>query len=237
MAICQKCGTQNAAGMMFCSGCGNMIGGPDQQPAAAVSPPFQTPAAAAGKTVVCQTCGAINGGTELLCNSCGMPVFSEEMPAAQGVPQQNVFPGEEKSIYCSTCGAPNKQGVNFCAGCGNGLVAPANPAAPVPRQPAAAPPPARQQYPPPPPLPGGNYQYQNYGAAQQKSKVVAGLLSIFLGFFGAGRFYLGYTGLGIAQLIVSVATGGIGALWGVIDGILILTGSVKTDAKNVPLKD
>jgi len=77
----------------------------------------------------------------------------------------------------------------------------------------------------------------NYTEADQKSKMVAGLLGIFLGGFGAGRFYLGYTNLGIFQLVASVLTCGAGGLWGLIDGIMILTGSVKVDGKGIPLKD
>lgn len=47
-----------------------------------------------------------------------------------------------------------------------------------------------------------------------KSKVVAGVLQILLGGFGIGRFYLGYVGIGIAQIIVTVITFGIGSIWG-----------------------
>jgi len=72
---------------------------------------------------------------------------------------------------------------------------------------------------------------------EQKSKLVAGLLQLFLGMFGAGRFYLGYTGMAIGQIAASWLTCGVGALWPVIDGIMILTGSVKTDAKGIPLRD
>lgn len=72
---------------------------------------------------------------------------------------------------------------------------------------------------------------------EQKSKLAAGLLGIFLGGFGVGRFYLGYAGLGVAQLLVTIFTLGIGAIWGFIDGIMILTGSVKVDAQGIPLKD
>ena len=70
-----------------------------------------------------------------------------------------------------------------------------------------------------------------------KSKMVAGLLQLFLGSFGAGRFYLGYTGIGIAQLLVTWCTCGLGAIWPLIDAILIFTGSVKEDANGNPLKD
>jgi len=72
---------------------------------------------------------------------------------------------------------------------------------------------------------------------EQKSKMIAGLLGIFLGVFGAGRFYLGYTKTGVTQLVVSLVTCGIGSLWGLIDGVMILTGSVKVDGQGFPLKD
>lgn len=72
----------------------------------------------------------------------------------------------------------------------------------------------------------------------QKSKLAAGLLGIFLGGFGVHRFYLGYVGIGIAQIAVTIVTCGIGAIWGFIEGILILTGSgITTDAQGRPLGD
>lgn len=72
----------------------------------------------------------------------------------------------------------------------------------------------------------------------RKSKLVAGLLGIFLGGFGVHRFYLGYTGIGIAQIAVTFLTCGIGAMWGLIEGILILVGStITTDADGHTLKD
>ncbi len=70
-----------------------------------------------------------------------------------------------------------------------------------------------------------------------KSKLVAGLLGIFLGGWGIHNFYLGNTGRGVAQIIVTIVTCGIGALWGLIEGILILTGSINTDADGNPLVD
>ena len=77
---------------------------------------------------------------------------------------------------------------------------------------------------------------------EQKSKLAAGLLGIFLGAFGVHNFYLGYTGKAVAQLLISVLTCGFGAavsgIWGLVEGILILTGSTITaDAKGVPLKE
>ncbi|MFY1620891.1 TM2 domain-containing protein [Micromonospora sp. WMMD736] len=69
-----------------------------------------------------------------------------------------------------------------------------------------------------------------------KSKVVAGILGILLGTFGAGRFYTGHTKIAVLQLVVGVCTGGIGGLWGLIDGILILVNG-GTDAQGRPLRD
>ena len=72
----------------------------------------------------------------------------------------------------------------------------------------------------------------------QKSKLVAGLLGILLGGLGVHRFYLGYIGIGIAQIVVTLVTCGVGHFWGLIEGILILTGStITTDAEGRPLKD
>ena len=82
-----------------------------------------------------------------------------------------------------------------------------------------------------------------------KSKLVAGLLGIFLGALGVHNFYLGYTGKAVAQLLLSifgyillfvvvgffmVAAAGI---WGLIEGIMILSGSINTDANGNPLRD
>ncbi|MGA0980320.1 MAG: TM2 domain-containing protein, partial [Candidatus Nanopelagicales bacterium] len=72
---------------------------------------------------------------------------------------------------------------------------------------------------------------------QAKSRLTAGLLGIFLGAFGVHRFYLGYTSIGVLQILVTIATFGIGGLWGFIEGILILSGSaIKTDADGRPLR-
>ncbi|MCX5407657.1 TM2 domain-containing protein [Streptomyces sp. NPDC002886] len=58
-----------------------------------------------------------------------------------------------------------------------------------------------------------------------KSKLVAGLLQIFLGGLGIGRFYTGHTGMAIAQLLTC---GGLG-FWALIDGILFLVKDDRTD--------
>lgn len=70
------------------------------------------------------------------------------------------------------------------------------------------------------------------GSAGGKSRITAGLLQLFTGILGIGRFYLGYTAIGVLQVIVSVITCGLGGLiWGVVDGIMILSGQVKRDGK------
>jgi len=72
----------------------------------------------------------------------------------------------------------------------------------------------------------------------RKSKLVAGLLGILLGSLGVHRFYLGYIGIGIAQIVVTFVTCGIGAIWGLIEGVLILVGSgITTDSEGRPLKE
>lgn len=76
---------------------------------------------------------------------------------------------------------------------------------------------------------------------QAKSKMAAGLLGIFLGAFGVHNFYLGYTGKAIAQLLISVLSCGMlafaSSIWGLIEGILILTGSINVDGNGNPLGD
>lgn len=101
-----------------------------------------------------------------------------------------------------------------------------------------------QQYQGYPPAPNGQYPPapEAYGYAQPKSKLTAGLLGIFLGGFGVHRFYLGYAKIGIFQilatLLFSALSFPIGAVWGLVEGIMILAGSdyFRTDAKGIPLR-
>lgn len=112
------------------------------------------------------------------------------------------------SSYCPNCGQATMPGANACTSCGVLL------AQPVP-------------------------------AGEQKSKVAAGLLGIFLGGLGVHNFYLGNTSRGLIQVLVcligGIVTCGLAAaameIWGLVEGIMILTGSINTDAKGVPLKD
>ena len=56
-----------------------------------------------------------------------------------------------------------------------------------------------------------------------KSQLVALLLCIFIGALGIHRFYLGYIGIGVIQLLT---LGGCG-VWALIDLIMIITGDLK----------
>ena len=126
-------------------------------------------------------------------------------------------PINENAAVCVKCGFKTGTGNNFCANCGTQA------------------------------MPGANvctncgHMLAGYANSQAKSKMAAGLLGIFLGSLGVHNFYLGYTGKAIAQLLISVLTCGIGAaatsIWGLIEGILLLTGSITVDGKGIPLKD
>ena len=67
--------------------------------------------------------------------------------------------------------------------------------------------------------------------------MAAGLLGIFLGAWGIHNFYLGNTTRGIIQILVTLVTCGIGGLWGFVEAIMILCGSISTDAQGRKLKD
>ena len=84
-------------------------------------------------------------------------------------------------------------------------------------------------------------QYNTAQYGDQKSKIAAGLFGIFLGALGIHNFYLGYTGKAIAQLLITILSFGllswVSFTWGLIEGILILAGSINRDKNGVPLKD
>ncbi|MGM7423764.1 NINE protein [Cellulosimicrobium sp. CpK407] len=78
---------------------------------------------------------------------------------------------------------------------------------------------------------------------QAKSRLAAGLLGILVGSLGIHRFYLGYTGIGLTMLLVSVLSFGFAApviaIWGLVEGILYLTsktGYYSVDSTGRPLR-
>src|SRR5690625_1562917 len=72
---------------------------------------------------------------------------------------------------------------------------------------------------PPYPPQGG---YPGQPPASPKTKLVAARLGISLGGWGVPRFYPGHPNSGVWQIVVTFLTCGIGALWGLIEGILYL---------------
>ncbi len=112
-------------------------------------------------------------------------------------------------MYCKKCGKKLEEGQQVCLSCGT--------------------------------LVNSQLNQQATSPAAPKSKIAAGLFGIFLGALGVHNFYLGYTGKAVAQLLISILSCGVlsfvSAIWGLIEGILILTGSIDRDAMGVLLKD
>jgi TM2 domain-containing membrane protein YozV len=118
---------------------------------------------------------------------------------------------------CTRCGSAKGNGNSFCPACG------------WRHEPGAE------------NCPNCGCGLKNQTAAGGKSKLAAGLLGIFLGNLGVHNFYLGYTGKAWAQLLITVLSFGtlsfISAIWGLIEGILYLTGHYTVDANGLPLRD
>lgn len=124
----------------------------------------------------------------------------------------------ENAAVCVHCGSAVGTGANFCPCCG----AQTMPGAAVCLNCGVALAPAPCVY-----------------QGQQKSKIAAGLLGIFLGCFGVHNFYLGYTGKAVAQLLLTLLSCGVlgvvSEIWSFIEAIMILAGSINVDAKGIPL--
>ena len=130
------------------------------------------------------------------------------------------------AVICVKCGTQKGMGVNHCPSCG----AQTQPDTQVCMNCGVA---------------MGAYEPKG-----EKSKIVAGLLGIFLGCFGVHNFYLGYTQRAVIQLVLSIVSFplmcvfGLGAflllgieIWGLVEGIMILCGKIDRDAEGKLLKD
>lgn len=124
---------------------------------------------------------------------------------------------DEKAAICVSCGYKNGDGKEYCYHCGKKVDAGAQ----VCLSCGYALEKARKQE----------------GSVGTKSKMIAGLLGIFLGGIGVHNFYLGYTGKAVGQIFLSLCTMGAGSLWGFIEGILILCGKMNKDAEGNLLAD
>ena len=73
-----------------------------------------------------------------------------------------------------------------------------------------------------------------------KSRMAAGILGLLLGGLGIHNFYLGYTGKAVTQLLITLLSFGllafIPAIWGLIEGVMILTDKNYLDADGFPLE-
>ena len=186
----------------------------------------------------CKNCGNVFGEYLTVCPSCGTAVEVEAaVEEAKVVDQQPEVQAEVQ---------PESQPQ---------VQAEAQPQAQPEAQPQAQPEAQQQAYQQQPyqqqpyqqagyqqqPYQQAGYQQQPYQQAgyqmgvQPKSKIAAGLLGIFLGGWGVHNFYLGYTSKAVIQIVVSLCTCGIGAIWGFVEGIMILAGSINTDADGRPL--
>lgn len=183
----------------------------------------------------CRNCATVLTDTDVCCSQCGFAVGAGMR-------------------YCPYCGDPVAVGATTCTTCNQPLTAAAGQQMPNVNNAAFAPPPVQQQVPPMyvSTQQQNGYAYQNgamlqqntsysYAPSQQKSKIAAGILGIFLGVFGVHNFYLGRVGRGVAQLLLTLLScfllSPVSEIWGLIEGILILTGNISTDGKGIPLKD
>lgn len=157
----------------------------------------------------------------MYCTNCG-----HEMPdSANSCDRCGTKAGMSRA-YCWRCALPLSPADNNCPRCG--IAIPPNEAfnAQTSQDPTFQGPP----------------NYAPYTAySQRKSRVAAGVLGILLGAFGVHNFYLGFTGKALAQLLLSVLSCGalavVSAIWGLVEGILILTDKSYRDASGQFLAD
>lgn len=67
-----------------------------------------------------------------------------------------------------------------------------------------------------------------------RSRTLGGVLQLLIP--GVGRMYMGYAAIGVLQLVLTLCAG-VGWVWSVIDGIIILGGGVKMDGYGRQMND
>jgi len=141
-------------------------------------------------------------------------------------------------MECPNCGASVASGQTRCRRCGSAVEA-AAPSAPVQAagQPVTV---VIQQG--PQQATGGYVAPPIDTTTPVKSRIVAGILGILLGWLGVHRFYMkDRHGIGIAQLLLTLLTCGYGTIvtwpWGIIEGVLILVRVIDRDGVGRPFKD
>ncbi len=147
-------------------------------------------------------------------------------------PHHATAPQEPSQLFCPQCGKAmmvDPQHVRTevaCPHCSQrlepwrmGAVAAATPAPAPPLQPSPAQP--------------------GLGAYSQRNRWIAGALAILLGSLGVHRFYLGYKGIGMIQLLLTVGSlfmlTWVVGIWAFIEGILCFVGAMR-DADGLPLR-
>lgn len=222
---------------MFCRNCGEVILDTD------ITCPNCGFAAGTGMKY-CAHCGSETPPGMMICEICGNAVSSIPSPDGSAFQQQPMPNFQQQPMQ------PNFQQPQ--QGFQQQFQQPPQPPVSPFQQPGAQ----QQQYRMPDPNAYGQQGYGQPGMYQQpnmngqyygapgvtyKSKVSAGLLGIFLGTFGVHNFYLGYTSKAVVQLLLTVLSCGalcwIPMIWGLIEGIMLLTGSINQDGKGLPLKD
>lgn len=101
----------------------------------------------------------------------------------------------------------------------------------------SAPPQPMLQTSPQAPYPRPQYGYGMPAniARSDKSRTLSGVLQLLVP--GVGRMYMGYSALGVIQLIAALMTCGTLHVWSIIDGVLILSGQVRLDGYGRALED
>ncbi|MGN1227158.1 MAG: NINE protein [Christensenellales bacterium] len=118
-------------------------------------------------------------------------------------------------MFCNNCGKEINEHSSFCANCGAKVNS-------VPKQPTRQAPASvseKQQQ-----TSQKNVAYAEPIYENQKSQVIATILSLFLGIFGIHNFYLGKVGKGILQLILTITVFGavITTIWAFVEFLKII---------------